>query len=87
MDGQFADIWLAPRSAEAGPWPHLACTRAKWSIAEIPRAGRALAPALTISKPVAEGPRFVDSSLEGAGFEPSVPLKPSASRNRLLSSP
>ena len=34
--GQFAEIWLAPRSAEAGPWPHLACTRAEWSIAEDP---------------------------------------------------
>jgi hypothetical protein len=36
VGGQLAEIWLAPRSADAGPWPHLACTRAQWSIAEDP---------------------------------------------------
>ncbi len=35
-DGKFAEIWLAPRSAEVGPWPNLAHSRAEWSVATDP---------------------------------------------------
>jgi hypothetical protein len=35
-DGKFAEIWLAPRSAAAGPWPNIARSRAEWSVAQDP---------------------------------------------------
>ncbi len=36
IDGQFAEIWFAPRSTEVGPWPNLTHSRAGWSVAEDP---------------------------------------------------
>jgi SnoaL-like domain len=35
-DGKFAEIWIAPRSAESGPWPNLGSSRAEWSIVNDP---------------------------------------------------
>lgn len=36
VDGRFAEIWLAWRSPEYGPWPNLAHSCEEWSIAEDP---------------------------------------------------
>ena len=41
-DGQFAEIWSAPRSGEVGPWPNLSQSRAEWTIAAaLPSPGEA----------------------------------------------
>jgi hypothetical protein len=36
LGGQFAEIWLARRSPEYGPWPNLTHSREEWSIAQDP---------------------------------------------------
>jgi SnoaL-like domain len=36
VDGRFAEIWLARRSPEYGPWPNLASSCEEWSVAEDP---------------------------------------------------
>jgi hypothetical protein len=49
-EGQFAEIWSAPRSAEVGPWPNLGATRAEWSVAAEPPSGEETAIAAALAR-------------------------------------
>jgi len=33
VEGQFAEMWIAPRASAYGPWPNAAQSRAEWSVA------------------------------------------------------